>query len=87
MVQNTEPFFILVDSSKHGACKISSLHKSLELCVRSRFHLVAREPADSEAVPDHVAAHHQVLAHGEPSVDVGLAVLVMSVVKVKCKDN
>ena len=56
---------------------------SLELHVRHRFHPVAGELADSKAVPDHVAPNHQVLAHGEPRVDVGLAVLIVSVVKVK----
>ena len=40
---------------------------------------------DDEAVPHHVAAHNQVLAHGEARVDVGLAVLVVSVVKVECQ--
>jgi len=34
-------------------------------------------------VPGHVAPDHQVLADGEPRVDVGLAVLVVSVVEVK----
>ena len=54
---------------------------SLLLDIRSRFHPVAGVVADGEAVPDHVAAHHQVLAHGEALVScmymhVGLAVLV-----------
>ena len=58
---------------------------SLELHIRYRFHPVAGELIDGEAVPDHIAAHHQVLAHGEPCVDVGLAVLVVSVIKVECQ--
>ena len=38
-------------------------------------------------MPGHVTAHHQVLADGEPRVDVGLAVLVVSVVEVEGEED
>ena len=55
--------------------------------VRFCSESVTRELVTNSPVPRHVAAHHQVLADGEPRVDVGLAVLVVAVVEVEGEEH
>ena len=55
--------------------------------VRFCSESVTRELVTNPPVPRHVATHDQVLADGEPRVDVGLAVLVVAVVEVKGEED